>query len=80
MSERKRNGASAPTVKVGVGTPSHPGPERVVDSKGDVGFKGGDRPDRAPGNDSSSTASAPARGTPVVRDPDQAGTLTTVPG
>lgn len=62
MAERKRKGSTAPTVRVGGGTPSRRGPERLPDTEGDVGFEGGARPDEpSSGRTSSDPRTEPAR-------------------
>lgn len=47
VAEGKRKSPAAPTVRVGAATPTEKGPQRLPDSEGDVGFTGGERPDRA---------------------------------
>jgi hypothetical protein len=44
---KKSDGATGPTVVAPADKPSRRGPDRLKDDKGNVGFNGGERPDKA---------------------------------
>lgn len=49
MVEKKSDAPTSPTVKVVPNEPNRRGPSRLRDDKGDVGFRGGTRPDERDG-------------------------------
>lgn len=46
-SSKKPDGVTGPTVVAPADKPSHPGPARLPDDKGNAGFRGGERPDKS---------------------------------
>jgi hypothetical protein len=74
VQDRRQSNRAAPTVKVGPMTQSRSGPERLADSKGDTGFKGGARPDDPGHGDKSSrsrgTGSLLACAMPAAKAPN----------
>jgi hypothetical protein len=62
VTEKKSDAPTSPTVKVVPNEPNRRGPSRLRDNKGDVGFRGGARPDERDGKPSRDEAGRePAR-------------------
>jgi hypothetical protein len=62
VAEKKSGKSTSPTVKVVPNEPNRKGPDRLPDDKGDVGFRGGARPDERGGKPAEDqTGREPAR-------------------